>query len=268
MPRPRKWRKVCALPRCKEFGPENEKPHGTIAMSIDEYEAIRLIDLEGLTQEKCAAQMDVARTTAQAIYASARKKIAQCIVEGLTLSIGGGEYRLCENQPHSCGRGNCHRQCQKEEALSNSKQDQEQDKNEDKNQEDNHMKIAVTYENEMVFQHFGKTEAFKVYSIEDGKVVSSEVLSTNGDGHGALAELLATWGVSKLICGGIGQGAQDALTAAGITFYGGTKGNTDELVEALLAGTLEYDANVKCDHHGHDHDHHHEHHHGHDSCSH
>ena len=114
------------------------------------------------------------------------------------------------------------------------------------------MKIAATYENGTIFQHFGKTEQFKVYSIEDGKVTSSEVLSTNGNGHGALAGILGEWNVSKLICGGIGQGAKDALADAGIEVYGGTQGNTDELVQSLLTGKLEYNADVVCSHHSHD----------------
>ena len=118
------------------------------------------------------------------------------------------------------------------------------------------MKIATTYENGTIFQHFGKTEEFKVYSIEGGKVLSREVLSTNGKGHGELANVLVALNVSKLICGGIGQGAKDALANVGIEVYGGTQGNADELVQALLAGTLEYDANVMCNHHDHDHDHH------------
>lgn len=104
MPRPRKWRKVCTMPRCTSFGPENGRQGGTIIMTVDEYETIRLIDWEGLTQEQCADQMEVARTTAQAIYQSARKKLAGCIVNEMALTIGGGEYRICE---HSCCRGRC-----------------------------------------------------------------------------------------------------------------------------------------------------------------
>ena len=88
------------------------------------------------------------------------------------------------------------------------------------------MKIAVTYDNGNVFQHFGKTENFKVYQVEDGKVLSSEVMSSNGTGHGALAGLLAEQGVDVLICGGIGGGAKDALTEAGITLCAGDRKST------------------------------------------
>jgi ATP-binding cassette subfamily B protein IrtB len=111
MPRPRKRRRVCTLPRCTSFGPESRQHGDPVKMTVDEYETIRLIDLEGLTQEQCADQMEVARTTAQAIYASARKKLAECIVNGLTLVIGGGEYRVCEHRDGRCGRGCRHRHC-------------------------------------------------------------------------------------------------------------------------------------------------------------
>lgn len=111
------------------------------------------------------------------------------------------------------------------------------------------MKIAVTYENGGVYQHFGHTEQFKVYEVENGKVLSSFVTDTNGQGHGALAGFLFNGGVDALICGGIGPGAQQALAAAGIRLYAGVQGSADEAVEALLNGTLVYFAGSNCDHH-------------------
>ena len=114
------------------------------------------------------------------------------------------------------------------------------------------MKNAVTYENGEIFQHFGHTEAFKIYDIADGKVVSAEVVDTNGSGHGALAGFLVAHGVDTLICGGIGGGAQNALAQAGIRLFGGVSGNADEAVNALLAGNLGYNPNVHCDHHDHE----------------
>ena len=113
------------------------------------------------------------------------------------------------------------------------------------------MKIAATYDNGNIFQHFGKTETFKVYEVEDNKVVSSEVISSNGTGHGALAGLLAEQGISVLICGGIGGGAQTALAEAGIEVCSGAQGNTDEAVEAYLKGEL-ISAGTTCDHHHHE----------------
>lgn len=105
---------------------------------------------------------------------------------------------------------------------------------------DRTMKIAVTYENGNVFQHFGHTEKFKLFNIDNGKVVGTKIVNTNGSGHGALAGLLSDLNVDTLICGGIGAGAQTALSEAGIRLYGGVSGNADEAVNALLAGTLEY----------------------------
>ena len=113
------------------------------------------------------------------------------------------------------------------------------------------MKIAATYDNGNIFQHFGKTETFKVYEVENNKVVSSEVISSNGTGHGALAGLLAAQGISVLICGGIGGGAQTALAEAGIEVCSGAQGNTDEAVEAYLKGELT-SAGTTCDHHHHE----------------
>ena len=113
------------------------------------------------------------------------------------------------------------------------------------------MKIAVTYDNGEIFQHFGKTESFKVYEVEDNKVVSSEVIGSNGTGHGALAGLLAEQGVNVLICGGIGSGAQTALTEAGIELCAGAQGNTDQAVESYLKGEL-VSSGANCDHHHHE----------------
>lgn len=112
------------------------------------------------------------------------------------------------------------------------------------------MKIAVTYENGNVFQHFGHTEQFKVYEVENDKVVGAEVVDTNGSGHGALAGFLSDYKVDTLICGGIGAGAQAALAEAGIRLYGGVSGSADEAVDALLAGSLAYNPDVHCNHHG------------------
>lgn len=115
------------------------------------------------------------------------------------------------------------------------------------------MKVAVTYENGEVFQHFGHTKQFKVYEVEGDSIVSSVVTDTNGSGHGALAGLLLDLKADTLICGGIGQGAKDALAQAGIVLYGGVTGSADEAVKALLAGSLSYNPDVACSHHEHEH---------------
>ncbi len=113
------------------------------------------------------------------------------------------------------------------------------------------MKIAVTYDNGNVFQHFGRTEFFKVYDVEDNKVISSEVIGSNGVGHGALAGLLSDRSVDVLICGGIGGGAQQALADAGVELIAGAEGDTDQAVEAYLKGEL-ISTGANCDHHHHE----------------
>ena len=125
------------------------------------------------------------------------------------------------------------------------------------------MKIAVTYENGLVFQHFGHTQQFKLYTVENGKITSSEVVDTNGSGHGALAVFLKTHGVDTLICGGIGGGAQAALAQAGIQVYPGIQGDADQAAQALAKGELKQNTQATCNHH-HEGEHHHcgHHHHG------
>ena len=113
------------------------------------------------------------------------------------------------------------------------------------------MKIAVTYEDGQVFQHFGHTAQFKIYEAKDGKILSSQIVDTNGSGHGALAGFLAAQGVDTLICGGIGGGAQAALAEADIRLLGGVQGSADQAVEAFLSGTLAYNPDVQCSHHEH-----------------
>ena len=128
------------------------------------------------------------------------------------------------------------------------------------------MKVAVTFdENEMIFQHFGHTERFKLYTIEDGKVAGREIIDTAGAGHEALAAFLADRGVTTLICGGIGPGAVNALAMCGIRVFGGITGLADYAVEALLNGSLAYNPEPNCDHHSGEHGEHCEHH-GDDRC--
>jgi predicted DNA-binding protein (UPF0251 family)/predicted Fe-Mo cluster-binding NifX family protein len=242
MPRPRKNRKVCHFPQTLSFlpgGQDGEK--APVTLTVDEYETIRLIDHQGYSQEQCCAFMQVARTTVQQVYACARKKIADAIVEGRPLLIGGGDYRLCSGEdPDStcsaCFKHQIHRIHEKPKG-------------------ENLMRIAVTYENGNIFQHFGHTSQFKVYDVQDDKILSAEVVDTAGSGHGALAGVLTALKADILICGGIGGGAQMALAAAGIRLFGGVSGSADAAVEALISGQLVYNPNVQCNHHGHDHHH-------------
>ena len=237
MPRPRKCRKVCHMPKVCDFVPVGQDENQTaVVLTVDEFEAIRLIDEQGFSQEECSSYMQVARTTAQAIYNTARAKIATALVEGMPLRIEGGDYRLCEGKEDVCHCGGCQR---------HRYGDQFQEKGEKQ------MRIAVTYEDGNIFQHFGHSEQFKLYDVEDGKIVNTQVVDTNGQGHGALAGFLTGAKADVLICGGIGGGAQNALAQAGIKLYGGVAGSCDAAVEALLANNLGYNPNVACSHHGH-----------------
>ena len=114
------------------------------------------------------------------------------------------------------------------------------------------MKIAVTYENGQVYPHFGHTEQFLLLDTANNQ---TEIVPTEGAGHGALAAFLQAHGVTHLICGGIGAGAQQALQQAGIQLYPGVSGDADQAVAALLAGQLSYDPDTVCSHHEHDHGH-------------
>jgi len=236
MPRPMKCRKVCHFPGTLEFLPAGgDQAPSPVILAVDEYETIRLIDKEGMNQEQCAAFMQIARTTVQRIYENARKKLADALVDGRALRIEGGDFVLCNGQNAACTQGTCLKQ-------------QYYTKKGDRI-----MRIAVTYENGEIFQHFGHTQQFKVYDVENGMVIATQVIDTNGSGHGALAGVLHALNADVLICGGIGGGAQAALAAAGIRLYGGVSGLADLAVAAFLAGQLDYNPHVQCSHHDHHH---------------
>lgn len=235
MPRPTKCRMICRFPQTLEFIPaKDEGGKSPVMLTVDEYETIRLIDKEGLSQEQCSKRMQVARTTVQKIYDSARKKVADTLVDGRPLKIEGGEYRLCNGMNPSCGLEECHRQ-EIRQVFQHSKRS-------------NVTRIAVPYDNGQIFQHFGRTEQLKIYDAENGSVINSELVSTNGYGHGALAEILHALQADVLICGGIGSGARAALASTGTQLYGGVTGDADTAVENLLAGSLEYVPEVQCSH--------------------
>ena len=222
MPRPTRSRRIEGYPEHWSFSPDNADDAEEVILALDEYEAIRLIDRERLTQEQCAARMGVARTTVTAIYENARAKLAQVIVDGKRLRISGGSYQIIRHEMRQI--------IEKGQTA---------------------MRIAVTYENGEIFQHFGRTEHFKLYDIEDGTITNEQIVETGGSGHGALAGFLRSAQVDALICGGIGSGAQMALAEAGITLYGGVSGNADAAAKAFAEGRLAYDPDAHCDHHDH-----------------
>jgi predicted DNA-binding protein (UPF0251 family)/predicted Fe-Mo cluster-binding NifX family protein len=213
------------MPAFRSFSPDDISDAEVIRLTLDEYETLRLMDAEGLNQEACAAQMNVARTTVTAIYESARHKIATALVRGKRLQITGG---CCEFEPvpppeHLITKGS------------------------------QNMRIAIPYEQGEIFQHFGHTEHFKLYDVENGTIVREQIVDTNGSGHGALAGFLQAAQADALICGGIGGGAQMALAETGIRLYAGVTGSADAAAKALAAGSLEYDPDARCDHHDHHH---------------
>ena len=179
MPRPSRCRRICGVPQVDTFCPngcENTEP---ILLTLDEYEVIRLVDLEQRTHEQCAAQMDISRSTVQEIYEGARRKIAACLVHGKPLHITGGNYRICGGQeaaqlrPLLPDAESQHRKIQRKTCKG-----------------DSIMKIAVTYENGQIFQHFGHTEQFKLYEVTDGKIAPCGKLLT------PTAAVTAHWQVS------------------------------------------------------------------------
>ena len=234
MPRPKRCRRIGAYPDFWSFAPEDaeEETEESVILQLDELETIRQIDYGRQTQEECAAAMGVSRATVTSIYEAARYKLAEAIICGKRIRIAGGAYRI--EHPTVLGI---------------------QDKGE------HTMRIAVPYENEKIEQHFGRAKQFKFYDVEDGTVQASEVVDTVGEGHGALASFLHNAKADVVICGGIGAGAQTALSEAGITLVSGVKGSADEVVQQHLAGTLERSAaEGKCTHrhqhqHGKDHAH-------------
>ncbi len=241
MARPSRCRRICLKPEYENFAPSGVRETEQVLLAVDEFEAVRLIDYEKRTHEQCARQMGISRTTVTEMYERARRKIADCIVNGKALRISGGNYKLCDGSAlRYCGKSCNRAECKTDNGTAL------------KRKGDN-MKIAVTYENGNVFPHFGRTQQFKIYEIEQGKIIKAQIVDTNGSGHGALAGLLAGLEADTLICGGIGAGAQSALAEAGIKLYGGVSGSADKAVEDLLAGNLAYDAEVHCDHNGHEH---------------
>jgi predicted DNA-binding protein (UPF0251 family)/predicted Fe-Mo cluster-binding NifX family protein len=220
MGRPAKEKRISKIPQYQKFYGEN-KSQEKIVLLLEEYETIRLIDYLGYSQEECAKKMNIARTSVQSLYSDARRKLARFLIEGIELGISGGNYQLKESSNKENIKG------------------------------DGKMVIAVTYDNENIGQHFGKTEFFKIYNVEGKDILSQKVIDTNGNGHGALAGYLKEYNVEILICGGLGGGARNALAENGIKIYPGAVGNADRQVEAFLEGNLEYNADIACNHHSH-----------------
>lgn len=227
-----KLRRVGIIPEYRGFTPDGLASGDAIDMTVDELEVLRLCDLEGLNQEAVAQQMGIARATVAAICSRAHRKVAEALVNGRALVIAGGNIAYSPIATTTAAWP------AKEVGT---------------------MRVATTYDNGNIFMHFGRSEQFKIYEVADGAIESTHVLENNGEGHGALVTLLQQAHVDVLICGGIGAGAQNALKAAGIRFYGGVQGEADKAAADFLADRLAYDPAVRCEHHGEGHGHGHGH---------
>lgn len=240
MSRPCKRRRVCMKPRFDEFSTSKSCSKEIVNLTIDEFECLRLLDFEQITQEECAKKMNIARTTVTSIYQDARYKLMDALINGKKVIISGGNYELCNEQ--DCKGYNC---LTKDMLIK-------------EREEDIYMRIAVTYDNGQVFQHFGKTQQFKIYDVEEKEIKESFILDSNGAGHSALADVLRRNKVDLLICGGIGSGAVNALTSCEVKVCAGTSGDTDALVQKYLQGELQINGESNCNHHHHEHEEEHE----------
>ena len=217
-----KLRRVGIIPEYRGFTPDGLASGDAIDMTVDELEVLRLCDLEGLNQEAVAQQMGIARATVAAICSRAHRKVADALVNGRALVIEGGNIAYSPITTTTAAWPA---------------------------KEVDTVRVATTYDNGNIFMHFGRSEQFKIYDIQDDKVFNEQVVSTGGTGHGALAGLLANGGADTLICGGIGAGARVALQESGIQLAAGVSGTVDNAVNAYLNGTLFFNNEATCDHH-------------------
>lgn len=231
MARPRKIRKVCDLPTNNLFAPmglsgENSK---MISMTVEHYETIRLIDLEGLTQEECAEQMDVARTTVQRIYMEARKILADFLVNSHQLNIEGGDYRLCKDREHPSGCGRCRRR------------NQFRDKN---FEEEQTMIIGIPVDEKTmdgkVSTNFGRTAFFLLYNMENDEAtfIENEAINAQGGAGIKAAQVLVDNQVDVLISPRLGKNAFEVADGAKITVYETNGPSIQENIKALKDGKL------------------------------
>lgn len=239
MSRPIKLRKVCCLPESNKFGPF-ETPSDIkyyINMGLDEYETIRLIDLEGFSQEECAKQMNVSRATVQRIYMDARKKIAEALVYGKTLNIQGGKYRLCDDNVKGCGRG-CGKARYGGGFAGNKLNEKERHVGIGKEEENKMVKIAVAVDNGKVTEHFGHCEEFVIFDSINNQIDKEESTVNPGHRPGFLPNFLNKMDVDVIISGGMGNGAIDIFNENGIEVVVGASGDAKEVVEKYLEGSL------------------------------
>lgn len=232
MARPKKCRKVCCLPKNMFFGPLGNDPWASdIRLFVDEYETIRLIDFEGLTQEECADTMHIARTTVQGIYADARKKLADALVNGRRIVIEGGDYRLCDKRAGHCGR---HCQRLKQHGFTVQKTVKEKTT----------MLIAIPVEtsdmNATVCPSFGRAPLFLLYNTADDTAtfIDNGAASAQGGAGIKAAQILVDNKVDALLTPRCGEKAADVLEPAGISLYKTTSGTVADQIALFKENAL------------------------------
>ncbi len=226
MPRPRKCRKVCRLPENGGFLPIKQCDIEPIVLKIDEYETLRLIDRENFSQEQCGVYMHIARTTVQQIYNSARRKIADALVEGRPITIAGGEYNLCDGREHSCGCGGCTFHIQQQKEL---------------NTGEINMKIAIPLdENKIdVCPVLARTPYFLFWENSKTTIVENPAANAQGGAGVQVAQFIADSNVTVLITPRCGQNAADVFTACEMQIYKSTGKTAQENIADFLDGKLE-----------------------------
>lgn len=228
MPRPRKCRKVCQLPEIREFQPIGENVcHSAVILSVDEYEAIRLIDKQSFSQEECGGYMQIARTTVQLIYDSARKKLAEALVCGLPLKIEGGDFKLCDGKEEYCGCGGCRMHRRRQILL--------------QHKENGKMRIAIPLdENKQDICIVLSRAPYFLFQDEDSKnIVENPAADAQGGAGIQAAQFLVDNAVNVLITVRCGQNAADVFTAAGMKIYKSAGKTASEDLEAFAKGRLE-----------------------------
>ncbi len=227
MPRPRKCRKVCQMPSTLAFGPiAPDTAVPDVILTVDEYEAIRLIDKQGFSQEECGSYMNIARTTVQQIYTSARKKLADALVDGLSIRIEGGDYQLCSGHEPYCGCGGCrkHRQTPCAE-----------------NQEEKAMKIAIPLDEDQqsVCPTFARAPYFLIAGADGQQILENPAAQAQGGAGLQAAQFLLDQNITDLITVRCGQNAADVFHAAGMKIYQASGSCAQEDLEKHASGNLE-----------------------------
>lgn len=242
MARPRKRRKVCCLPKCKLFGPLKGDigQDKIVTMTVDEYETIRLIDLEGMIQEECAKRMNVARTTVQRIYNEARKKIAQSLVNGKLLRIEGGDYKLCSGNRQKYGCGQCH----KHRPRKGKNCEFETTYIEGENKEEIPMRIAIPVDSKSmdgrINSHFGRAGYFLIYNIEEDQAnfIDNGAASSQGGAGVKASQIIVDEGVQALITPQCGVNAAEVFKAANIKLYKSEGNSIRDNIDLFKEGKL------------------------------